>query len=312
MSSPQTRPQLPGPLSSLKELEPFGRIKLIAFDLDGTLLKAPTETPGERIQKLRKSAQYLGARITLATGRTYAGARSVLKSFGELGQTPVILYNGSVVLQPGQKSLIAHRTINSIATSNVLEISLTCSADVFVYSVQNIEIVPESTSTSWECVEEVNHFGPSNIPPKEFNGMDVRPGIRPINGPATAILILPSERTQLDELRNRLAEIPEISVTSSGGKYIELRPVGSSKAAGMDDLARALNLKKDEVLAVGDNDNDVELLEWAGIGVAVKEASVNAYNACDYVSRFGAERGAIEVLDLVRRAKRISQSTQRI
>lgn len=305
-SSQNSKSALPGPLSPLEELERFSRIKLIVFDLDGTLLKSPSETPGERILKLQRSKYLSDARITVATGRTFAGARKVLEAFGEPGHTPVVLYNGSIVLQPENKHLIAHRSISAVACNQVIEIGLSKKSDIFVYQFLDLSNTPNSRRLDWKEFERVSYFGDMNRRSPEFNGMPVVPGVLPIIQSVTAILILPSLETDTDNLLLKLSAIPEISVTSSGGKYIELRPNGSSKAVGMDDLARALEISSEEVIAIGDNDNDVELLQWAGIGVVVRGASPLAQEASDFVTRFGAERGAIEVLDLVRRAKRLN------
>jgi Cof subfamily protein (haloacid dehalogenase superfamily) len=308
--SPVLKPELPGALSPLFELEKFSKIKLIVFDLDGTLLKSPTGTPGERILKLQRSRYLTDARVTVATGRTFAGASKVLEALGEPSQTPVVLYNGSIVLQPENKHLIAQRSIPPHACDRIVRAGLAASAEIFVYQFLDLSNVPDSTQLDWRNFERVSHYGGSIKPAVEFNGMPLLPGTLPTMQPVTAILLLPGADTDIDELTRDIMEVREVSLTSSGGKYLEIRPTGSSKAVGMDDLARSLGISADEVLAVGDNDNDVELLDWAGIGVAVKGSSPLAQQACNFVTRFGAERGAIEVLDLVRRAKRLNPPTK--
>jgi Cof subfamily protein (haloacid dehalogenase superfamily) len=274
--------------------------------LDGTLLKAPGEKPGERLLRLQRSKYLADAKITVATGRTYAGARPVLDAFGEPGQVPVVLYNGSVVLQPENKRLIAHRIISESIVNRIIKVGFKESADIFVYQFLDLSAVPNSARMEWSDFERVSHFGSNKPPAFEFNKMPIVKGELPILTSATAVLLLPTALTNYAELIKELDIISGISVTSSGSKYIEIRPFGSSKAVGMDDLAHSMGLSSDEVLAVGDNDNDVELLRWAGISVAVMGASLSAINACDYITRFGAERGAIEVLDLIRRAKRLN------
>ncbi|GAF84205.1 unnamed protein product, partial [marine sediment metagenome] len=70
-------------------------------------------------------------------------------------------------------------------------------------------------------------------------------------------------------------------------------------------VAKVLNLTQNQVLAIGDNDNDAEMLSWAGIGVAVNSASDLAESSCDYRANRGVIEGAIEVLDLVHEARRL-------
>lgn len=303
LSSTLVPNQLPGHFAPLEELAPFSHIHLIAFDLDGTLLKAPEQAPGERVKQLGGSARRFGTRLTVATGRTLTGAQNTLSALGDLGSTPIILYNGSLVIQPGPRRIVAHRQISSGLVNEVLQVARKSEANIFIYSVNADEAEFNAELSDWETVL---YSGNLPLPDREFNGMPVLAldEVEVIT-PATAILILLDANNDHTALQATLRALPGISVTSSGHRYIEIRPSGSSKAAGMEDIIRSLGLKQSDVLAVGDNDNDVELLEWAGIGVAVNGASPSAISVSNYISHYGAERAAIEVLDLVRRAKRL-------
>ena len=95
-----------------------------------------------------------------------------------------------------------------------------------------------------------------------------------------------------------------MSFTCSGASYIEIRPENSNKGAALEYVTKAQNLSKEEVLAIGDNDNDSELLVWAGIGVAISNASEAAIASSDYICRRGVAEGAIEVLRVVKEARR--------
>lgn len=301
LSSQQNPILLPEHFATLDDLEPFSRVQLIAFDLDGTLLKAPNEAPGERIRDLQGSAKSFGVRITLATGRTLKGAQNTLDALGDLGVMPIILYNGSLVIEPSVGKIVAHRQIDTHSTNEVIRFAKAYGAEVFIYTVD----VP-SNSQSIESWEKVWYIGNGASASREYNGMPtVKLDEEYIDMPATAILVLLPTAQDQESLKIELDSLKGVSLTSSGSRYIEVRPLGSSKAAAMQDLCKSLHLDQCDVMAVGDNDNDVELLEWAGIGVSVKEASNAAVAASDYISRFGAERAAIEVLDLVRRAKRL-------
>jgi hydroxymethylpyrimidine pyrophosphatase-like HAD family hydrolase len=272
------------------------------------LLKAPDEAPGDRIRHLQASAKSFGVRITLATGRTLKGAQNTLCALGDLGAVPIILYNGSLVIEPGLGKVVAHRQIEVEATNKVVSIAKSCGAEIFIYSVD----VPTGDPGvgSWETVW---YAGDGSASGREYNGMPTVPVTTELlNVAATAMLILLPTTAEQSLIKAALQMVSGISITSSGGRYIEVRPAGSSKAAAMESLCLSLQLQQSDVLAVGDNDNDVELLEWAGIGVAVKGASVAASAASDYISRFGAERAAIEVLDLVRRAKRLHKTKRKI
>jgi len=120
----------------------------------------------------------------------------------------------------------------------------------------------------------------------------------------SAILIDTSERpSAATTIEKFISETGAVTVTRSGTKYLEVRPKGSNKGVALQCAGDFLGLSRDEVLALGDNDNDIEMLEGAGIGVAVSEASPAAVASADYICRKGVAEGAVEVLRLVKHAR---------
>ncbi|MGD0581221.1 MAG: HAD-IIB family hydrolase, partial [Bryobacteraceae bacterium] len=95
-----------------------------------------------------------------------------------------------------------------------------------------------------------------------------------------------------------------VSCTASGTRYIEVRPVGSDKGAALARAAELLGILREQVLAIGDSDNDVEMLRWAGVGVSVAGASAMALAGSRFVCRHAVVAGVIEVLRLIRQARR--------
>lgn len=297
--------ELPNASSDLDEILTFANARLIAFDLDGTLLSSVNTVPGPRIQQLQRSAKAYGVRTTIATGRALKGAYRVIDAFGGLKSVPVILYNGSVVIDVASQRLIMSRAIDSIASQKVLDLVGASNCRGFFYQFET-SVLPESFDEHWP---ETAYFMGEGLPPPEFNGLAPQvASAADLAGKAfTAILILPSSPEQAADLVAALSRIDGLTATSSGGRYIELRPIGSTKETGIAELAKILKIGPSDVVAVGDNDNDVELLAWAGIGVTVAGASAAARAVATHHSRHGAERAAIEVLSLIRMAKRLKK-----
>lgn len=294
-------------MSPLDDVLPFGRIRLIAFDLDGTLLRDPTSLPGPRFSGLQRSAKHYRVGVTLATGRTLWGAKNVINALGGLKNMPVILYNGSVVTE-GANRLLQRTTIPAEVSLSVARAARKYGATVFIYEFRD-PVITSISGLDWP--ETVYVLADDGQVVKEFNGMipvliSMEIAERALISPC-AMLILPTSPEQGERLITELATLAGISATSSGGRYIEIRPAGVSKAEGIRLLTQTKNIPPDQVLAVGDNDNDVELMKWAGTSVAVSGASDAARNAATHQSKRGAEDAAIEVLDLVRLAHRLEK-----
>lgn len=297
---------LPNALAHPDQLKPFAGVQLIAFDLDGTLIDNTLPNPGVRLASLFSLASHFPykIRITIATGRTLTGVYTVTGKLKELAETPLILYNGSVVIRPSDNAILSYDRIKTIDVEEILRlVNERQTVSAYVYC-----LMPEE---AWKHlnpeIESVFYLGSNPIPNKDFNNMDVK-DISELDLNASivpAILLSTRGINDRDELISVLEKISGISVTSSSLSFLEIRPKGSSKAKAVDGLCKKLGIERNQVLAMGDNDNDVELLDWAGLGVSVYAATEAAREASAYVSEYGVGQAAIDVIELVRKARRL-------
>lgn len=299
--------RLPDAFCNPQELLPFAKVKLVAFDLDGTLISSPKDVVGNRLIRLFSllGAPGKNVRLTLATGRTLTGVSTAVKQLGGFKSVPVVLYNGSVVIEPESERLVAHTMISPPSIVQILELMKQLpDGSLFVYTVD-----PAAKLISgYSSVESVFYVGsPTRRPQFDFNGMPVRPfsEMSMANDNVVAALVSVEDAYRKAVIAEALRNIEGISITASGSMYIEIRPAGSSKAFGLEILCRRYGISQDHVLAVGDNDNDVELLCWAGLSVCVKNSSPAARSASKYYSTHGAGSAAIEILEIIRRAQRL-------
>jgi Cof subfamily protein (haloacid dehalogenase superfamily) len=306
--------KLPDWRTHIEELYPFSKIKLIAVDLDGTFLVPGTfEQDNAIFPKLysslraapRKPYKKESLILTLATGRTLTGASNLLEQLDIQANVPIILYNGSVIVRSLDFQLIEKKVIPVNAFFQVVSKALQYKVRVFAYSYYGpfnpIRLMPPP----YECV-----WGWSSLdrPIFEFNRMEVswQDDYRNLDNisPSAILVDTSSDPKCFDKLVMEFLKIPNITATKSGSRYIEIRPISSNKAEALAVAASYLNLKREETMALGDNDNDSEMLSWSGIGVSVSNASVLARDASDYVSHYSIARGVVEVLRLVKHAKK--------
>lgn len=303
------RRPLPDWASDVEDLAPFAAVRLMAVDLDGTLFRHGDAQISGTIEQLGRTLRsyHYKVGITVATGRALTGVRTLLRSLPSASRSPLVLHNGSVVVRGRDFSIIQQRSIPADSLLALWRIASAHRLSILAYCYEDPLWRLQSEAVTWETVLGWP-FG-SRI--REFNGIPVQwqdegcppPAISPC---AVAIELLPTMPC-IGALREQVRSVPEISCTQSGGRLLEIRPAHSDKAVGVRAAAETLGLGAREVLALGDNDNDAEMLEWAGIGVAVAGATQAALDASDYVCRHQAAMGAIEVLRLVREAKRYFQ-----
>lgn len=292
---------LPDALSSIELLEPFAQVELVVLDLDGTLLKDPNDLPNRSEWRLRSHLtnrlKSRGISLTLATGRAFAGARPAIDAISRYRDTPVILYNGSVVATV-DGALLARRSIEKKAVDEVTHTVLRAGGMALFYWLE--ERLGKLTN------EFAVFVGDGTPPQTEFNGISVCDiESVPAGASCVAALLWISDEQKNARLRELVSTISGISSTASGSKYIEVRPEGSSKAAGLRELLDHLNVSPKHVMAIGDNDNDVELLVAVGLSVCVANASSKAQESSHYRTTYSSSEGVIEALQLVANARRL-------
>lgn len=298
--------ELPRNTSPLAELAPFAAISLIAVDIDGTLATAQGQEVAHLVKEAVKSLGHYGVYVTVATGRAVAGAQDTIFGLNRrLG--PAIVYNGAVVVDLGQEHVLARSRIEESDVAVVRDLCLQHEATMWAYDCWEPGF---DTAESWESEgirEVVRGWSNTPGPNTELNGLPVDwsdPGTPP--GSAVAILVARSD-TGLGGLLRELRALPTISVTSSTAEYLEIRPLGTSTASALQKVAAQRGLEARRVLTIGDNHNDVEMLEWAGISVAVANATDAARSSATYWVAQSDARGVIETLRLVISAKRFAR-----
>lgn len=295
---------LPDSFADLTSLRPFSKIRLIAFDLDGTLLPQDSVV---KFQQLSRSLRRRGVRLVVATGRALGGVEPLLDQLALPG-TLLVLYNGSVVLERTSLAVVAHRTIPSRAVRAAIALGVEEGLRSSTYYFRDPLRGTAELFGTREAVVGWPGRNLDSLPKLEFNGLKIRwaESLTDVpEEPATAILFqLDGDAERTARVRKRLRSIPELSTTQSGPHFLEVKPRGSDKAVALAEVAHALGVERSDVLAVGDNDNDAEMLHWAGIGIAISKASKLALESADYVCRRGTFSGVIEMLRIVRDAKR--------
>lgn len=301
LSTAVPRP-LPDALSDVLDLKPFAEVELIVLDLDGTLLRHANDLPDvsewNKRSRLVSRLQFRGVPLTLATGRAYEGARVAMSAVARKKNAPFILYNGSAVTT-GTGLLLAHRALTSVSIAGLTDVVEQYGGNSLTYWLR--------TNLSGHLDSEWVVFVGSGEPPdREFNGLPItsRENI-PADAVCVAALLWTDDQNSKARLLEELGNVPGISITVSGSSYVEVRPAGSSKAAGLDSLLGHLRIPPRQVLAIGDNDNDAELLLAVGVSVCVANASPQARSVSQYQTTYPSTSGVIEVLDLVARARRL-------
>ncbi|MGT2785452.1 Cof-type HAD-IIB family hydrolase [Streptococcus merionis] len=265
-------------------------IKLIAIDMDGTLLDSKKQVPEENIKALRQAADQ-DVKIVICTGRPKSGVVPIFEQLGlETKEEYAILDNGCTIYKANDWSLLAYESLSSgdidcLAESaeTYPEISVTYFDSDHYYILG--EEVPDLVSYDAGLVfttptpTTLEHLKNSSVP--IFQGMFM--------GDASAL-----DRFQAEQ-EERLSQV--FSTVRSQSCIYEAMPKGTTKASALAKLTEKLGLESKEIMAIGDAANDIEMLQFAGISVAMGNAGEAVKAICNHVTTSHDEAGVARAIE---------------
>jgi Cof subfamily protein (haloacid dehalogenase superfamily) len=262
---------------------------LIASDVDGTLLDNDERlTP--RTREAILSAVDAGARFVLATGRP---PRWIPPVVDQLGLAPIaVCANGAVIYDSATDRIVQTWTLSPEQLAELAEVA----ARVLPGAGLAVERVGRSAhdAATPQFVSSPGYehawLNPDNT---EVSLADL------LSAPAVKLLIR-NPRMRSGEMADLLAEHVglqgDITFSTNNG-LIEVVPLGISKASGVEAVARPLGITAADVVAFGDMPNDIPMLRWAGIGVAMGNANPEVIEAADEVALPNIDDGLARVLE---------------
>ena len=257
--------------------------KLIAMDVDDTLLSDKL-TVSEETKAALEAAIEQGVTVTLATGRMYASAVQIAKQINL--NVPIITYQGSLVKTLLEGTVLYERYVPSQAAIHIQQYCLQHNLHLQLY-VDDLLYGMEENETIKEYSER------SKIPyiiEPDFNKL--------INQPLNKMLII-DEPAKLDQVSQDLRALvgEEAHITKSKPHFLEITHKEGTKGHALRFMADHLGCSMQETIAIGDSWNDHEMIEAAGLGVAMGNATDKLKAIADYVTSSNNDDGVRHVIE---------------
>ena len=262
--------------------------KLIAVDLDGTLVRSDQRISQRTIDALVQ-VQRMGVKVAVASGRPTFGTAHVadtlrLEEFGGY----VMSYNGGEIYNWRTKSRLHAQTLDKELIP-------------YIYMYAKEHGLPAMTYIGKEVVSEVaddeyiRHSVMRNR--MTLRQVDDFVGTAQEAGVVKCVIVgdptlLPAMETELQERLKGKA-----GVFRSEPFFLEIVPKGIDKAKGLSILLNKIGVKREELIAFGDGYNDISMIEFAGMGVAMENAAEVIKNAADFVTRSNNDDGIVYALE---------------
>ncbi len=260
--------------------------KMIVLDIDGTLTNSSKEISPETLAALLE-IQERGFRVAIASGRPPLGVKRVadalkLQKYGNY----VLAYNGGRIINCKTEEIVYQKLISSTVVAVLQEDAAEQGVGMLTYDEEGA-IAATPVDSYMELEARLNNIVIKEV--EDFKSF--------VNFPVNKCLMT-GEPERLIEVETALKQKYHgfLNIFRSEPYFLEVMPMGIDKAASLSKLLQMLGLTADQMICCGDGFNDITMLEYAGLGVAMANAKDEVLAAADYVTASNDENGILQVI----------------
>ena len=263
--------------------------KLIACDLDETLYGNDRTIQARNVEAIKRASE-LGVKFIPATGRGYNSVRETLVDLGLLDKEGeyVISYNGGAITENKGNRLLHFQGLPFEEAEELYRRGLNYDVCIHVYTR---EMVYAYNITQEEIARLSKRMQVTEVFDRDLQflaGQDI-----------AKVLYENRDFDYLKKIEEELKDITgNMDVSFSSNRYIEFNSKGVTKGAGLRFVAEMLGIKREETIAIGDNFNDLSMIQEAGLGVGVQNTIQGMRQYCDYITEATNDEGGVgEVIE---------------
>lgn len=260
--------------------------KILVLDIDGTLTNSKKEITPATLAALM-DLQERGIKVVVASGRPTPGIRQVatelrLAHYGNY----ILSYNGAQIINCKTNEIIYQKTIPAGLIPAIYDAAITHHAGLISYEGEGV-IAATKIDSYMELEARINHIPIREVP--DF--------VNYITFPVNKCLMT-GEPAHLATVETALKEQFQdaLNIYRSEPFFLELMPQNINKAYSLEKLLSTLGLTKEQMVCCGDGYNDISMIEYAGLGVAMANAQDAVRAAADYVTASNDEDGIVQVI----------------
>jgi len=258
-------------------------IRCIAVDLDDTLLRKDL-TISTKNQAAIKAAIAAGVKVLLASGRMFCSMKPYARELGM--DLPLISYNGALIREANSGKELYHQPVPRAETLQVLEMARRTGIHLNVYL--NDTLYMDELTVWGENYAKVARVTPHPVG-------DVTKYLEELPHKILAI----GEPERVDWLKTELVHKfgNKLNLVKSKPIFLEILAPGVSKGKSLTELTKLWGIDQREVMAIGDAPNDLAMIEWAGVGVAIGNADTEVKASANLVVSDHEHDGVAEAIE---------------
>lgn len=256
-------------------------IKLIALDLDGTLLNNKKEISKENLEALAM-AREAGVQVIFDTGRPLVSAKLYQQQLGLIGSKDYSIFLNGGLITTGSDEILFEKCLTFDEVMEIVSVAKKADLPCDIISSSKSYTIEFGRKSQVSFVNNTMEFISINT--------DELPREATFNK-----IILSADTKFLDTVLAQFDEqfCKKFEICKTRDILLEVMPKGVNKASGLALLCKKLKIDSSEVLAMGDEDNDAAMLRWAGLGVAPANSNVTARTSANILSTLTNDEHAV-------------------
>ncbi|MBI9011733.1 MAG: HAD family phosphatase [Clostridiales bacterium] len=257
--------------------------KLLALDIDGTLLDSEGHVSESTLEAIKR-VQNKGVLVTISTGRPIQGVYKYIKMLDL--KAPIITYNGAMIIDSEKDKVIYEQKLDRKDAKQIIDLGRVYDTTMVIWSNNKLYVnrlddhVIAYQTLSGEAPIVINNY-------EEVYNQGI-----------TKIIWI-NEPDKLIQYQDEIKSVANESVTYCTSKphYLEFFDHKVSKAKALAFIGRHCNIKKEEMMAIGDGNNDIEMIEYVGMGVAMGNATPLVKSVANYITSSNNNDGIFKALE---------------
>lgn len=257
-------------------------MKLIVADLDGTLVlkKQVTKETLETVKKIKEE----GHLFTIATGRHMDATRDMVRLFDV--HLPVICGNGAIIYDFDQDKIIHQQTILAETVQSIMALCDVYDVDFLLYTTKHI------VSTKKASEKLFSRIGSFDVKLVEKHELE-----QYIELGVIKILVIDDRNDVISSLKKALHTKKDVHYVQSQTSFLDIGHALSTKGRALKILSEHIQISLKHVIAIGDQENDISMIENAGVGVSMGDGDEALKKSADFITKTFHEEGFSEAIN---------------
>lgn len=266
--------------------------KLFCTDMDGTLLNNEGKVSEENKMAI-KMAQDRGVKVAICTGRLFTSANYFAEIVGT--KVPLICANGAYVREKDKDEIIYMSVLGADNCKKVLSIAK--KYGLYPHFNTSDTVFTEKIIYSSEVYFKMNKTLPKEMQIKIQVVDDWEETFEENKNYILKCIVVDDDIEKIKSAKSELALEEELEVVSSRENNIEIMCKGVSKGRAVEILAGYYNINKEEVICIGDNENDISMLKYAGVGIAMANGEEKVQEIADFITDTNENSGVAKAIE---------------